>query len=236
MISKRLLITSKRVVLTTRQSNYVFHQMSSVSNRVSIEQAKAMPKNYDELSNDILLTMAVMGDQEAREERVIREIMSVDNLSWEKAEVKFYELAMFNRKGLFLATLPYKIAIASALSVGVLSIPLIFEVNTVLWFNEAFVTTDVPDAKDLETPLEVGSFAWNWMEPPLGQASFFLLCMQYARAQMQNLGIRPLTSYIKSRRADRLVKQYPQYSSSVLISFSEGDPMHGPPITRGGSI
>lgn len=99
MISKRLLITSKRIVLTTRQNNYAFQQMSTVPNRVSIEQAKAMPKNYDELSNDILLTMAVMGDQEAREERVIREIMSVDNLSWEKAEVKFYELAMFNRKG-----------------------------------------------------------------------------------------------------------------------------------------
>lgn len=102
MTSKRLLIASKRVVLTTRQCNYAFHQMmssSSVSNRVSIEHAKAMPKNYDELSNDVLLTMAVMGDQEAREERVIREIMSVDNLSWEKAEVKFYELAMFNRKG-----------------------------------------------------------------------------------------------------------------------------------------
>jgi len=47
----------------------------------------------------------------------------------------------FVAEGLFLATLPYKIAIASALSVGVLSIPLIFEVNTVLWFNEAFVTT-----------------------------------------------------------------------------------------------
>lgn len=169
MISKRLLIASKRVALTTRQCNYAFLQMSSLPNRVSIEHAKAMPKNYDELSNDVLLTMAVMGDQEAREERVIREIMSVDNLSWEKAEVKFYELAMFNRKGsyciyvticyplclflmggwmdvfmaagLFVATLPYKIAIASAVSVGVLSIPLIFEVNTVLWFNEAFVTT-----------------------------------------------------------------------------------------------
>ncbi len=35
-------------------------------------------------------------------------------------------------------------------------------------FNEAFVTTDVPEAKDLETPLEVGGWAWNWMEPPLG--------------------------------------------------------------------
>jgi hypothetical protein len=26
--------------------------------------------------------------------------------------------------------------------------------------------SDVPEAKDLETALEVGSWAWNWMEPP----------------------------------------------------------------------
>lgn len=50
--------------------------------RVTIEQAKDMAKNYDEMSNDILLTMACMGDQDAREERLIREIMAVDNLSW----------------------------------------------------------------------------------------------------------------------------------------------------------
>ena len=28
-----------------------------------------------------------------------------------------------------------------------------------------YVTTDVPDDKDLETALEVGSWTWNWMEP-----------------------------------------------------------------------
>ena len=65
---------------------------------------------------------------------------------------------------------------------------------------------DVPDAKDLETPLEVGSWAWNWMEPPLGQISFFLLCMQYARSQMENLGVAPYTANYKSRRAASLCK------------------------------
>lgn len=49
---------------------------------VSIEEAKKMPKNYNEIPNDILLNMAVMGDQEAREERLIREIMAVDNVTW----------------------------------------------------------------------------------------------------------------------------------------------------------
>lgn len=54
----------------------------ALSTRVTIAQAKAMPKNYDEMPNDVLLTMAIMGDQEAREERLIREIMAVDNVSW----------------------------------------------------------------------------------------------------------------------------------------------------------
>lgn len=53
-----------------------------MATRVSVADAKKMAKNYDEMPNDVLLSMAVMGDQEAREERLIREIMSVDNVSW----------------------------------------------------------------------------------------------------------------------------------------------------------
>lgn len=49
---------------------------------VTLEEAKKMPKTYRDMSNDVLITMAVMGDQEAREERLIREIMSVDNVNW----------------------------------------------------------------------------------------------------------------------------------------------------------
>ena len=158
-----------------------------------------------------------------------------------------------------MATLPYKLGIFTAVSVAFASIPLIFDLNTVLWFNELYVTTgkfifsfitylllcllslltiycpctvDVPEERDLETPLEVGSFAWNWMEPPLGQASFFLLCMQYARAQMQNLGIKPYTENFRSRRAARIVTAYPQYNRYVLESWSEGDPLSGTPINR----
>ena len=52
------------------------------TSRVTIAMAKEMPRNYDEMPNDVLLSMAIMGDQEAREERLIREIMSVDNISW----------------------------------------------------------------------------------------------------------------------------------------------------------
>ena len=123
------------------------------------------------MSNDILLSMAVMGDQEAREERLIREIMAVDNVSWKDAQPTFTNILKSNRKSLFFATLPYKIGIVTAVGAGFLCLPMIFEINTVLWFNELYVTADVPEAKDLETPLEVGGFAWNWMEPPLGAIS-----------------------------------------------------------------
>jgi hypothetical protein len=128
-----------------------------------------------------------------------------------------------NRRGLFIYSLPYKIGIVTAVSSALLSIPMIFDINTVLWFNELYVTADVPEAKDLETPLEVGGFAWNWMEPPLGTISFVLLCFQYARAQLENLGAKPYTHWIKHRRAQRLISEFPQYDSTIVASFSEGE-------------
>jgi hypothetical protein len=124
---------------------------------------------------------------------------------------------------LFVYTLPYKIGITSALVAGFACFPLIFEIDTVLWFNENYVTADIPEPKDLETPLEVGGFAWNWMEPPLGAVSFFLLCMQYARAQMQNLGVKPYTHWIKHRRAQRLIREFPKYDPLLLSDYSTGE-------------
>ena len=44
------------------------------------------------------------------------------------------------------------------------------------------------------------------MEPPLGQISFFLLCMQFSRSQLENLGAKPFTAAYKAKRAARLCK------------------------------
>ncbi len=79
----------------------------------------------------------------------------------------------------------------------------------------------------METFLEVGGFAWNWMEPVIGTVSFFLLCCQFSRAQMENLGVKPYTSAFKDRRAARICKEFPQYNAAVLRSFSEGDDLAG---------
>lgn len=151
--------------------------------------------------------------------------MAVDGISWDDAQKIFHEMCTSNREGAFLITLPYKVGIATALTGAFASIPLCFDLTTVAWFNENFVTTDRPPAEDLETFLEVGSWAWGWMEPPLGQISFFLLALQFARAQMENLGIRPYTGMMKSRRAQALCDKYPKYSQQIVKDFSKGQPL-----------
>lgn len=220
-------VLSSSTVKKLTQKNAISSPSYRPFSIITIEESKKMAKNYNELPNDVLVTLAVTGDQEAREERLIREIMSVDNTSWKDSQSVFTKMLASNRNGLFIATLPYKIGIATAIVSGFLSIPMIFHLETVLTFNELFVTTDVPDDKDLETPLEIGGWAWNWMEPPLGTISFFLLCTQYARSQMENLGAKPYTAWYKARRSNRLCREFPQYNQLIVSQFSEGDLLIG---------
>ena len=85
------------------------------------------------------------------------------------------------------------------------------------------MTTDRPEDRDLETPLEVSNWAWNWMEPSMGTASFVLLCMQWSRAQLQNIDAKPYTHMILNRRANRVSDEFPAYNRGIVREFSLGD-------------
>ena len=61
---------------------------------------------------------------------------------------------------------------------------------------------------------------WNWMEPPLGQLSFFLLCLQFSRAQMQKVGAKPYTAYLVKRRAEKLSAKFPMYRADIVEDYS----------------
>lgn len=197
----------------------------------TMQMAKLMPLAASELEDCVLIPLAVNGQVHALEEVLKRNIMAVDSVSYEVACEKFQEIAKKNREGMWLLTIPYKLGIGIAITFAVGSFPMVFELSTVQWFNEFYVTTDIPEPRDLETPLEVGSWAWNWMEPPLGTLSFVLLCMQYIRAQIANMGVRPYTQKIMSMRADKLTEAYPQYDPQVIKAFSEAvtfyDEKHG---------
>ena len=103
---------------------------------------------------------------------------------------------------------------------GLATFPLCFHYDIAYQFNELMVTTSVPEAEDLETTLEIGSWTWGWMEPPLGQLSFFLLTLQFARSQMQNMGAKPFTEWRIGRRADKVTVSFPQYNKRVVYDYA----------------
>ena len=74
-----------------------------------------------------------------------------------KAMKVFKEIAATNREGMKKAALPFYFGCGTALIGGWTSIPLVFNLTAVEWFNDKFVTAEMPPPEDLETFLEVGS-------------------------------------------------------------------------------
>jgi len=184
------------------------------------EEAAALPTAMCELSNETLVILAEQGCHEACSERLVRNVMHVDDVEWLEAKEKLREIQVENSRVVWLVTLPYKVGIASGLVFGIGCIPMVFSMSFASWFNKYFVTTEVPEAVDLQTILEVGSWTWNWMEPPLGTASFVLLALQFIRAQMLNMNLTPYTCWVQNYRASRLAQKYPQYNKDVILDFA----------------
>ena len=129
----------------------------------TMEVAQSMPINYAHMDNISLLTLSAMNNEKARAEMLRRHIMVIDNVSYSEACLTFKKIDIEIRKGMFVHSIPYKLGILAAGGAAVSSIPLCFHLPTVEWFNEFYVTTDVPPPEDLETWLEVGkkeTFGW----------------------------------------------------------------------------
>jgi len=181
------------------------------------------------MTNEQLIPFLAGEVHEAWCERLIREIMIVDNVNWDQANEKLQFIEADNKSFCtsiplgYVACAPYAAGIALSISAAIISTPMVFDLTTASWFNENYVTADVAEAKDLETWLEVGSWTWSWMEPLLGQVSFFLLCFQFARNQMLNMNWKPYTYFVKTQRAKALQRKYNKYDQMVLEQFSVTD-------------
>lgn len=189
----------------------------------TLAYAKKLPKTFASMTNEQVLQFAEMGIPEACRECIVRDVMVVDQVEYDEAMKTFEEIAANNRHFMWLASMPFKAGFLASFTGGIASIPLVFDLKSVEWFNELYVTAEMPPPEDLETWLEVGSASWGWMEPVLGQVSFLLLCMQFARSQLQNLGIRPYFNWQRETRAARLVAAYPQYDAEFLSNYSKCD-------------
>lgn len=223
-VSAPVSVMSSRLFHETKENQYTRRDVAAPFTRRGLNNEKRqnvpLPSTPRYMSNEQISTLFALDHEGAIVEMLKRHIMSVDSVNYDDACKKFREIEETNRHGMFMHTLPYKSSIALALSSAVLSFPLCFHEPTVSWFNRNFVTADIPETKDLETWLEVGSWAWNWMEPPLGQISFFLLCLSFARAQIKKIGLRPYTDYVKEKRASRLADKYSQYDSTIIMKYS----------------
>lgn len=180
-----------------------------------------MPVEYSSYPNDALITLAASGDHDAHAEMLTRNIMAVDGVSWDEAQPRLQEIFALSTSGSSITFLPHKIGVVTAVVAGFATFPLCFDIDTALMFNKFMVTCEPPGAGDADTRLEVGMWSWGFMEPPLGQLSFFLLCLQFARAQMENMGAKRFTDVVLERRAKAVVAQYPQYSATVLKHFAK---------------
>lgn len=196
-------------------------------NGPTLEYAKLMPHGFSGMRHEQILQLCVEGSFSARKEAMARNIMSKDSIEYDEATKVVTKMIKDNREGMWGAYLPYHFGLGASLIGAVISFPMIFDLNTVQAFNEKYVTTELPDLKDLETYLEVASCSWSWMEPIIGQVSFVLLSMQFARNQALNLGLKPYGNWVIKSRADRLVAMYPQYDELFVRWISEGQSLHG---------
>ena len=144
-----------------------------------------MPRKYRSANNDVLSILAAQGLHGARKERLLREIMAKDSVSWPVAREKLYEINLYNDRLGTLFQLPFRVGIVLGIGGGFGCIPLVFDKDTAVWFNDQFVHEELPD--DLSNFWQVGEWTWGWMEPALGTLSFTLLALQLTRQYMLHM-------------------------------------------------
>eukprot|EP00554_Chaetoceros_debilis_P007710 CAMPEP_0194077882 /NCGR_PEP_ID=MMETSP0149-20130528/4426_1 /TAXON_ID=122233 /ORGANISM="Chaetoceros debilis, Strain MM31A-1" /LENGTH=257 /DNA_ID=CAMNT_0038759031 /DNA_START=193 /DNA_END=966 /DNA_ORIENTATION=+ len=177
----------------------------------TVAYAKGMPRSFSAMRHEQILQLCVEGSHQARREALVRNVMTVDNVEQDDAAKVVSKISEENRSLMYLEYLPYHTGIAIAGIFGVVSFPMMFHADTVLWFNEKFVTFEVPESADIV----------------IGQASFIFLVLQFVRSQAINLGLKPYGHKILGVRSKRMCKKYPQYDPIFLEWFSESDALYG---------
>jgi len=198
-------------------------QIHGLFKKTSLGEVKKISTSICHVGNETVIKLAALGNEQARAELLKRHIMDVESIEYLEASKIFDKIAQENKVSHWLS-LPNKIGVIFFFSAAFISMPLVFHLDTALWFNELFVTADIPEPKDLETWLETGSWTWLWMEPLTGQLNFFLIALGFARMQFKTLGIKPYSTAIKEKRAQELVTKFPQYDPDIVKQYSMSKP------------
>jgi len=188
----------------------------------TIEEAKEMPRYVTELTGEQLLLLSEQGGHlDASRERLRREIMAIDNIEYTETTPIMLQIADTCKGEQLKLKTPYYVGIYTALVAGWASLPLVFHYKSASMFNDYFVTADPPEVGAYDTWLEVGSWSWGWMEPPLGTISFFLLCIQFAREQRMSIGGKAMDAIMEDKQAAHLAAQFGKYDGPALRQYAQ---------------
>lgn len=204
---------------------------SRMAYRPAMEYAEKQPTHVGELNHEYLAKLAVNGNHCARRERLIREVVCVDNVTWSQAHEAINKFDEYNERYYWFETLPHRVGIIAACVCGVGSILLVFHPTIAQWYGVNIAGEDLPDeVKDISelTINQVGAWTWSWMEPVLGVASFALLCFQFTRSQANRMNMRTYSQQLVTWRARRILDKFGHvYDGSMLVAWSKFLPKVG---------
>merc|ERR1719440_537813 len=187
--------------------------------RPTAELVKLQPTHISEMGHNTLAHLALEGNHFAHRERMIREIMAIDNVSWEKAHDRLTEMDEYKERYYWFTTMPYRVGITVATFMGIASVFLVFEPNTAHWYGINIAGEDLPeDKEDVHdmTINQVGTWTWGWMEPMIGTATFVLLCAQFMKANIIKLNMKSWMELVETKKSDLLADKFPRYDRSIV--------------------
>lgn len=203
---------------------------SRMAFRPSIEYAERQPTHVCELNHNSLASLAMQQDHSAHRERLLREAMSVDRLTWGQAHEVLNSFDQYNERYYWFETLPYRIGITLAFLCGSMSYALVFCAPLAEWYGVNVVGEELPEGIESINDMtvnQVGTWTWGWMEPMIGTASFVLLCAQFTRAQASKMHMKTYSDRILAWRAARLAGAFPQYDGSMVKAWAKHLPKVG---------
>jgi len=192
--------------------------------------AKMQPAHVSELGHESLAELAMLGNHVAQRERLLREIMCVEGVSWEEAHATLRKFDAYNERYYWYESLPYRIGITAATVGAAAACLLVFYKPVAQFYATEIAGEELPEGhNDIQnmTTNQVGTWTWSWMEPMIGTASFVLLCCQFTRTQAIKLCMKPYAEHVLQWRANLLAHRYPQYDRSMVRAWAKHMPRVG---------
>jgi hypothetical protein len=182
------------------------------------------------MDNQTLAELAQHGMHAAHTERLLREIMEVDKVTWDKAHDILGEIDVYNERYYWIESLPYRVGITVAFICLIMGYAMVFNKTVAYYYGTMVAGEDLPEGVESVSELtvnQVGAWTWNWMEPMIGTGCFVLLCCQFIRTQMWKLNMSPYTEAMLRYRANRLADRFPQYDRTTVRMWAKHLPMVG---------